>query len=124
MGHRVPVRAKLVEFWMNNPRKPVNVDKIAEAIGMTREQVQVGMNNMMSNNVLPGIRRIVAGHTWSYEPESVPERPAESTRTQTPASTPRRRRGAPRTFEEVGETRDGALIIKGSNGALYRAEEL
>lgn len=141
MGHRIPVRAILVDFWSKNRNEPMGVDAIAEATGLNITQIKVGMNNLLSGNVLPGMRKVVAGHTWSYEPESGAERPKPLLPRETPASASEaptdklsaeqkrptrvnKRSGTSRRFTEVGRTQDGKIIIRDSDGYLYKAEAM
>jgi hypothetical protein len=122
----------LREYFAQRSGEAITVDELVAYTGRTEAQVKVGVNNARSNH--PSFRRhletIVSGNMWRYngpadEPTSrpvptPPETPVAPKPTAQSTSTDDNDDDSARLFEEVG-TIDNQLVIRDSDGALYRA---
>lgn len=96
---------KILEFLSEHQNINVTLSEIMKVTGLTKDQVQSGVNNLRTRHGL-NIETVMAGQLWIYHPN-------------TPVAA-----GPQRTmFELVGQAKAG-LIIQDEDGKLYRAEEL
>lgn len=122
------IRGALMEYFAKHPNEPVFLKDLVEATGLITVQVQGNISNIMRDHRLGyfdfNIERISAGQVWMYKPG-----------TTTPVSTPtsEERNEAParndftygkRTFEELGTTKRGSIVIQDDEGNLYTAVQL
>lgn len=108
-NYRKPIRAAIMAVFTARPGQVVWLSEIQQATGETNpRRVQAAMAAMaaMVREADMGLAVHTRGQAWTYRP--------------TPAAqTPTRR-----MFEEIGPTKDGAVVIQDDAGRLYRATEL
>lgn len=112
MGYR-QVRPAVLAYLTKNTNRPVHVDAIAEATGLTKDQVRGCMAGMIRNGD-KGITTVNRATVWVFNP--VPE-PEPTTDPSAPVDF------TGELFECVGHTRTG-IILRGPSGSLYRATEM
>lgn len=97
--------SKVLEFLQHNQDTIVTLETISGALREQERRVQLSMGYLRRGVLKDRLDVIVSGHAWVYR--GIPAKPE-----------------APETFEYVGQTKQGAYIVQGNNGALYRAEML
>lgn len=106
-------RDKLLKYLLEHPMEVVFLDTLVEIAEGKTNGVQSAMHNLVKN--IPQIERMVGGKAWRWNPDVT-----ESTGQPEPANAQPTRR----MFEEIGQTREGDLVIQDDTGTLYRATAL
>lgn len=133
-----PLTTILREYFVAHPYTVIHVDQLVRYSGRTESQVRVGVNNMRTGHadIRPYVIKLVDGQSYQYNPPNtfvssttVPTTSVQPT-SRTPVATPIPVDHATgdgststRLFEEVGQI-DDDVLIRDSNGALYRATPL
>lgn len=148
---RNSIKVPLLKYFVDRPGVVIYIDDLAADTGLSRKQILSGIYNMRAGSSAPAvpIEVMIYGRAWRYMPNTTlapvvvktrkPAQPLTEVEAveskKRPAAAPvsameaRRKLGEPsgpalRMFEEVGNTRDGALILRADDGGLYRAEAL
>lgn len=142
----LPVTTLIRQFFIANAHKVVTVEQLVAYTRKRIDQVKVGVNNMRniaSNaDVSAHVHVVVHGQMWRFEPPpnwrpGVGIRPITTGRPSTAQTyvppvveqTSNGRVTVPdvtlddqgRVFEEVGQLRDGRIVIRDQNGDMYAA---
>lgn len=108
-ANRVMIKPKVMEHFKRVPGVPQFVGDLSKQFGATEHQMQECIAGILRTNSMPGLTVEVRARSWIYRPQATPQ--------DTPSN-------GKRMFEEIGETRDGSIIIQDESGGLYRAQEL
>lgn len=101
--------AKVIKYFEERPGSTVHMDDLLLAIpGVDRNALQNAIS-FIKNRKGFQIDIVIAGQAYRYSPNG---KPAEEPKP------------AKRVFEEIGQARDGSVIIQDETGNLYRAQEL
>lgn len=111
IGRRI-IKPTVVEHFQKAPGVPQYVNDLSKAFAVSEHQIQECVAGIIRNNSLPGLTCEIRGRSWMYRPQA------------TEAADPNPRKPSARMFEEIGETRDGSVIIQDDAGKIYRAQEL
>lgn len=112
VGRRI-IKPIVIEHFQKAPGIPQYVNDLAKALSSSEEKIQECIAGIIRTNSLPGLTCEIRGRSWMYRPQA------------TEAADPNPRKQLPaRMFEEIGETRDGSVIIQDDAGKIYRAQEL
>lgn len=130
-------RTEVIRYLTDRPGQVVYRQDVATDVGVTADQVQSCVYNVIRNSPIgANIEVVIGGNAWRYVPSSpnATAPPINGAPQPTPPSVTvpvnvGSRRSAPpvtpatsRVFEEIGESQDGTIIIQESEtGALYRA---
>jgi hypothetical protein len=97
--------AATVKHFIDYPNQHVTAEELQGIIGGTRTQVQMAVNYVMKNGKLPGLRTVVNGDIWVYEPPTK-EKDHES-------------------MHIIGHASDdGMVILQDSDGDLWAAKKV
>lgn len=132
----LPLTSILREYLVNHPHEVVTLDQLVAFTDRKPEQVRSGITNMRyirhHDDVTPHVHAVVGGRMWMYSPpDDRATTPDPTPPTQTVVE-PGARNGqvvnveasGGRVFEEVGELRDGRLVIQDQDGNTYAATPL
>jgi hypothetical protein len=106
------VTPKVMEYLNNNPGAMVTPQRIAQATGCDGGSVGHALRRLAQD----GYVDILARGVYQRSTTGTPRLRAPVT----PAPQPT----VPEVFELVAQTKSGALLIKGDDGVLYKAEPL
>lgn len=97
----------ILAVFLENKNQAVTLNQLTHQTGLEASKVQSNVNNLKnSKRDHFTIETITRGQIWILRDS--PEKP-------TPGK---------RIFEEIGPTRDGAIVIQDGDGNLYKATEL
>lgn len=138
----LPVTSLLRQYFVNHPHEVVTLDQLVAFTDRRPEQVKSGITNMRyirhHDDVTPHVHTVVGGRMWRFSPPddraATPDPTTTTTTTTTsrPVVEPATPNGqvvnvessGGRVFEEVGELRDGRLVIQDQDGNTYAATPL
>lgn len=112
------IRAALLTYLDRHVGQIVSLGDIVAATGLTPSQVQSNLSNIRNARTDTGfdmaasLSVVTAGQQWIWRPVPSIPKPANAT---PPGK---------RMFEEVGTTRDGAIILQCEQGKIFKAVEL
>jgi hypothetical protein len=104
------IKPQLMEYFQKSPGLVQYVNDLAKNFGVNEHQMQECIAGIIRGNDLPGLAVEIRGRSWCYKP-TVPKSAPTTAREK-------------RMFEEIGETRDGSIIMQDEGGKLYSAKEL
>lgn len=105
---RQSVTPEVLAYLTQNQGREVTTDALMKATSLERAQIQSAISRLVQHNGLP-ITTVVRGSMYRYENEGA-TKPADSE--------------TPRTYTEVGVTRNDEIIIRDENGTLYKLADL
>lgn len=127
---------KVLKILTNSPGIVLYRDDIAEDTGLTLEQVTTGMLRVMKTDFSKYIDVAVRGRAWAYHPNraAVVESPTRKVRVvpveETVAPAPAPKDDKPKvtpvgdSFERVGKSDNGDVVVKDMKGTLYKVVKL
>lgn len=105
------LQAKIMRYMEQRPGVNVYLDEMRHEFGVPEALVQTAVRNIRQRDYWrEAVEVVVRGRVWMYRPN---RKPVEDERKDTPLC-----------FEEVGQTRDGDLILQCEDGRIFRAREL
>ena len=107
---RTMIKPRVMEHFQKHPGEIQFVGDLSKQFNVTEFQISECIAGIIRTGSMPGLRVEARARSWSYLPQSNEAK--------------RQAQSAKRVFEEIGETRDGAVIIQDESGKLYRAQEL
>lgn len=115
---------RILRYIQDKAGQPVYLDELMQQFQAPRGSIQTVMKRLRSK--VPDLHVVTAGRVWRWAPDGTPaEAPS---RAQVARAAGRRQPAQPqpaaRVFEEVGTTRDGGVVIRDEQGAMWRASPL
>ncbi len=117
---RQAVTPKVLAVLTDKIGQNVTTDEIARATGLERAQIQSVIARLTRDNGLP-ITTVVRGNMFRYEADREGDNGAEPTPLPTAKDYAD---SAPRTYTEVGITRNDEIIVRDENGTLFKLTDL
>lgn len=117
-GYRKPIRSKVMTYMSERPGSVVWLDQIVNDVCPDQSPTKVRQNMATMVREVPGLTCFTRGQAWVYNPNAS----ADATNTA-PAPAPARRPTG-RIWQDIGQAKDGSLILEATDGTLWRATEL
>jgi hypothetical protein len=117
---RPQTKARLLAFFDKRIGQVVTLDELQrEFPDLTSDQLRVGVGNLRNSpsnesggfDMKTSLQVVARGNAWTW-------RPVQALTATSPQESQKR------CFEEVGQTRDGSMIIQADDGTLWKAVEL
>lgn len=98
-------------FLVQHPNVEVTADEISKATGLDAKQVQNAIYTIhKSSQFNMKVEKVVPGHSWRFI--------SSGSNSKTAA------KPTDEVFEVLGSLKDGSLLLRDSEGRMYKAEEM
>jgi hypothetical protein len=118
-------KPQVMKYMMDNPGRNIHKEEIGRELGLLDSQVNNAIGNLIRDDQVPGLKRVVRGSVYRYDPDQVDPNGAEADfYPEDPIPFPQDATAdMEQWFEQVGVTKAGP-IVRGPEGTLYRLEAL
>ena len=110
----------VLDAFMERPDHTIRI-AFFEELGLQRGSVQTCIARLQRN--MPGLRTVVQGRAWRYEPDNEPDSPAPQP-TPLQKSLERHPSGQAPDWRILGQADNGDLILQDRDNVVWRATKV
>jgi hypothetical protein len=114
-GAKTGQAAKVHEYLVKRSKQVVFMNDMTQELALLPNQVSSAMSYLRQQKGLT-IEIITSGHSYRYVPDVEKPKP--------PVEEPKPKPPSVRVFEELTVAKNGELILRGSDGTVWRASEI